>query len=383
MDFAIPEELQALQQLSRRFVKDEMMSLEKDVLSGKLLVDGVDLPEETYRHLLKRAKEIGLWICDVPETFGGGGVGAFGSILVEEERAKSLTPFTLRPFGLDTLFACNEEQRKKYLDPVLSGEKQVCFAMTEPGAGSDAQALQTTAVKQGDSYVINGSKIFISHAAKADFAIVFAVTDKEKRARGGITAFLVDRDTPGYSVGRLIQTMGMDSVSEIFFEDCTVPEKNILGELGKGFYLGMEFLNVARASIGARSVGIADRCQAMSVAYARQRVAFGKPIAERQAIQWMLVDSAIEIHAARMMTYHCAWKIDQGLDPRIEASIVKLYGSEMVGRVVDRAIQVHGGLGYSRDLPLEAFYRGIRVYRIYDGTSEIHRLIIARNLLRD
>ncbi|MGH7899986.1 MAG: acyl-CoA dehydrogenase family protein, partial [Candidatus Binatia bacterium] len=279
------------------------------------------------------------------------------------------------------LLKTTPELQKKYLVPLVKAEKTMCFALTEPDAGSDAQAIRTRAVRDGDHYVLNGRKHFITNGGGADFAIVFAVTDPELKAGGGITALIVDRDTPGYLVGKRQKTMAGDTNQvELIFEDCRVPATNIVGQEGFGFQSAMKFLNAGRSYIGALCLGIADYCVEVATQYAKDRKTFGKPIGKYQAVQWMLADSVAEIEAARWMTYHLAWLCDEGEQPMRESSIVKLYNTEMVNRVADRAVQIFGGMGYLTEGPVERIYRFVRMLRIVEGTSEIQRLIIARTL---
>jgi acyl-CoA dehydrogenase len=274
-----------------------------------------------------------------------------------------------------------DEQKERYLPDLCSGKKLAGFALTEPDAGSDAQAIRTRAVRDGDHFVLNGTKHFITNGAQADFAIVFAVTDPEKKAQGGITAFIVDKGTPGFSVGKNQRTMAGDtSQVELIFSDARVPATNIVGTEGFGFYAAMKFLNTGRAYIGALCLGIAEYCVRIATEYAKDRKTFGKPIGKYQAVQWMLADSAVEIEAARWMTYRLAWLCDQGEEPMRESSMVKLYNTEMVNRVADRAVQIFGGMGYLAEGPVERIFRFVRMLRIVEGTSEIQRLVIARTM---
>jgi alkylation response protein AidB-like acyl-CoA dehydrogenase len=278
---------------------------------------------------------------------------------------------------------CTPEQRERYLVPYARGEKRSAIAISEPGAGSDPAGMQTTAIKKGDQWVINGRKIWISRAHIADFLIVMALTDKEKRARGGITAFLVDKGTPGLILQRQIPVIGGHAPWELVFEDMTVPDSHVLGHIGQGFAPMQLRLTVRRLEIGSWCVGSAQRCLDMMVDYAKQRVTFGQRLADRQAIQWFIADAATDIYAARLMTYHGAWKFDQGEDVRQEASMLKVFATEMATRIADHAMQVHGGMGMSKDLPLEFIYRRLRPMRIFEGPSEIHRWVIARSLLKE
>jgi alkylation response protein AidB-like acyl-CoA dehydrogenase len=316
------------------------------------------------------------------------GLPAQGYTLLVEENAKTGMRFAAYVLGppnpespTPILMDLPEHLRGKFVEPLVRGETTMCFALTEPGAGSDAQSISTTARLDGGEWVINGTKHFITNGARADVAVVMAVTDKEKRANGGITAFLVERDSPGFVVGRNQRTLAGDTnQSELVFEDCRVPEDHVIGEVGFGFFTAMRFLNAGRAYIGAMCVGIAEYLLRLCVEQAGNRETFGKPIGKYQAIQWMLADSAVEIHASRLMTYHLAWLVDQGEQPIKESSIVKLHNTEMVNRVADRAVQVFGGMGLLTEGPVERIFRYVRMLRIVEGTSEIQRLVIARSL---
>lgn len=382
MNFELPEEIAMLQKTVRRFVQEELIPIEKQVPEGE------ELPDDVQAKLEAKTRDLGLWALEVPPEYGGAGLSCLAICVIYEEVSKSsVIPFRSRGiFGPKTgaiLLHCNDEQKEKYLLPVIRGEKRTCFAMTEPHAGSDPASMRTTAVKDGDDYVLNGIKTFITAADKCDFAQVFAVTDPGKRSAGGITCFLVDMNTAGCRVTNKFKMMIADSPCEITLTDCRVPEKNILGGLGRGFQTGQRWLTFNRiANHGAKALGIAARCLEMSVRYAKQRITFGKPLSERQAIQWMLADSEVALHAARLMVYHAAWNYDRGKDVRHETAMVKLACSEMVGQVVDRAIQIHGAMGLTTELPFERWYRDVRSRRITEGASEIQRMQIARHLIQ-
>lgn len=370
-----------LQMMARRYTRDFLMPLEREYL----LVD--QLPDAVMEGLRAKARELGLWALPVPKEYGGAGVGMLGYCLVREETSHAVLG-AMQGDGVEgapspALYSCNEEQKERYFYPVIRGEKIAGFAQTEPNAGSDPAALEMTAIREGDHYIVNGTKTFISGAGKQDFFTVLARTDPKSRGRAGISCIIVEKGTPGFRISRIIPMMAGEDPAELVFEDCRVPVKNRIGEEGEGFTLGQRFLGVGRLRFGPNCVGIGERALEMAVAYSKQRVTFGQPIAQRQSIQWMLADSAVEISASRLMTYHAAWKCDRGEDYRQEASIVKLFASEMVNRVVNRAVQIHGSLGLSKDLPLEKMFRQVRHKTIGEGTSEIHRFIIARNLLRD
>jgi acyl-CoA dehydrogenase len=382
MCFELPEETLAIKRLVRQLVERYAMPMERKFLRGE-----PPTPEE-HAEATRAAKEAGLWGLSLPAEYGGAALSTLNNVVITEENSRCLVPIQ---FGGNASFllACNEEQKQRYLFPVLRGEKRMAFAQTEPSGGSDPGGMmQTTAVRDGDNWVINGSKVFITRAGEADFTVVMAVTDKERRQHGGITAFLVDRDTPGFKVVRQIPVMrashtdGFVGPWELLFEDCVVPASQVLGEVGMGFRLAQRGLTSARMNIGAQCVGIADRCLEMMTDYAKQRVLFGEPLAAKQGIQSMIVDSAVDVHATRLMTYDAACKNDRGQDTRVEAGMMKLLGSEMVGRVVDRAIQIHGAYGVTTELPFAHWYNRVRMMRIYEGASEVQKYqVVARALL--
>jgi acyl-CoA dehydrogenase len=379
MDFALSDEHRMILDTTREFVRRELVPLEKEVTRAEL--EGRDFPDkQTVRSLQQKARSAGLWGLMTPEEYGGANLGVLLTALINMETSKALVRFQYGGSADNILYGCNEEQKQRYLLPVIDGERQSCFALTEPDTGSDATNINMSAVKDGSDWVLNGQKVFISGAETADFAIVFAVTDKLKRHRGGITAFLVDRDF-GWTTRR-IPLMSNWSASEVFFNDVRVPECNILGEVGRGFELAMAWIGNGRLLIPARAVGQAQRLLEMGLEYAKGRQAFGAPIADYQAIQWMLADSAVEIEQVKWMTLRAAWKADCGGDVRHEASMAKLAGAQMVWRVADRMLQVHGGMGYTREVGIERVLREVRVYRIFEGTDEIQKRSIARNLLR-
>ncbi len=385
MDFTIPEEIEMLRQSLRKFIEKEIIPMEE-----KADFDPDDgPPPELLKKVRKRSYELGFWAIDLPEEHGGGGLNTLGVCILREEVSKYFSSLTQGIFGgpegpSKVLLAGTDEQIQKYLIPVIQAEQTCCFALTEPNAGSDAAAIETSAVKDGDEWVINGMKHFITNGPNADYAIVFAVNDKEKRGRGGITTFLVEKGTPGFSLGRIQHTMGGgEAQCELVFEDCRVPNENVLGGVGMGFITAMTFLGGGRLTIAAGAVGMTERLLKASTEYAKQRVQFGKPIASKQAIQWMLADIATELFAARSMVYNTAWRLDQGEMAVKEMAMCKLYATELVGRAADVAMQIHGGMGYMKDMPIERVYRGVRALRIVEGTSEIQRFIIARALLAE
>jgi acyl-CoA dehydrogenase len=382
MDFRLTEEQKLILGTVREFIKTELMPLEKPLQEAELRGEGHEFPDRaTIRQLQMKAKELGLWGINTPEEYGGANLGTTMSALISMEMGQCLVPFNFGGGADNILFLANEEQKKEFLLPTINGERKSCFAITEPTAGSDATAIRMTAVQEpGGDWILNGEKIFITGGNEADFCIVFAVNDKEKGPRGGITAFLVDREMGWTS--HFVPTMGSWGPARLTFNNVRVPARNVLGEVGWGFKLAMAWIGNGRVLIPARAVGQAQRLLQMGLEYAQQRVAFGHPIADYQAIQWMLADSEVEINAAKWLVLHAAWMQDSGMDNRHEASIAKLYGSQMVGHVADRVLQIHGGMGYTKELPIERLYREVRLYRIFEGTDEIQKRAIAKNLLK-
>ncbi|MDE5414430.1 acyl-CoA dehydrogenase family protein [Alkalihalobacterium chitinilyticum] len=382
MHLRLTEEQRMVQKTIRKFVENELMPLENEVLRNER--EGrPSLSAEQMKALQLKAKEFGFWGINTPAEYGGADLGNMMLAIVMMEVSKTFVPFSFGGSADNILYYANEEQKKEYLIPTINGEKKSCFAMTEPSAGSDTRNIKMTAVKDGNEWILNGEKTFITGGNEADFVMVIAITDKEKhKATGteGITCFIVDRDMGWRS--EYIDTMGEWGPAGLVFDNVRVPEENILGELHKGYQLGLEWIGFARWIVGAAAVGASERLLQMAIDYSKERETFGKPIAERQAIQWQIADSAVEIEAARWLTLNAAFTLDQGEDNRHVASIAKLYGSNIGNRVVDRVLQIHGGMGYTRELPIERWYREARLWRIYDGTDEIQRLIISRNLLK-
>jgi acyl-CoA dehydrogenase len=382
LDVTMSADQQILVDTVRKFVETEVQPLEQEV------EELAKVPEDKLKVLKAKAKALGLFAMNMPTEVGGGGLSIYEMCLVEEELGKTSDALIRRVFGqvYPMLMACKGDQREHYLLPTAKGDKICAMAITEPGAGSDAASISTTAQVAGNEWVLNGTKHFISDGDIADYVIVMALNDKEKRSRGGITLFLVDKGTPGFSVARRQPMMGHRGYghAELSFQDCRIPTGNVLGEVGGGFKLIMESVSAVRlAHIGARCVGMARRVLEMMRQHANERKQFGKAIGEFQMVQQMLADSATEIFATRAMVHATAAELDRGIDTRDKVSMVKLYASEMLGRVADRGIQVFGGMGYSKDLPLERIARDARVTRIYDGTSEIHRMLIARSVLKN
>jgi acyl-CoA dehydrogenase len=380
MDLDLPEEYQLLRDNIRRFVDRELIPINTKVEETRKIPESV----------IDQMKEMGLFGIVIPEAYGGMNLSMVGSCVIQEEICRANLCYALYLSGNigvgsgGILHFGNEEQKQKYLPGMASGELMSCFALTEPNAGSDASAIEAKAEKKGDKYVLNGMKHFITRGDISDVFTVIAVTDKAKR-RKGMSAFIVEKGTPGFSIGKIQDSMGSDICKqcELVFEDCEVPAENVLGKEGQGFDIAMRVLEEGRLSQGARSIGIARRLIELSRDYAQIRVQFGQAIAEFQGIQWMLADMATELYAMRTMVYDAAWRLDQGDRNRARAGMVKLFCTEAIGRIADRAVQILGGMGYMREGPVEAVYREVRAMRIYEGTSEVQRLIIARDVLQN
>ena len=382
MDLSLSDEEREIRDWVRTFVTREVMPLESTVLERERRNER-GLTREELRALRAKAKKSGFFGVQTPEEYGGMALGAVMTALVEAELGRSFVPFSFGGDADNILYSANDEQQERYLLPTINGDKISCFAITEPGAGSDARNIRTSAVRDGDEWVINGEKTFITFGDIADFVMVFAVTDPELHREGrsgeSVTCFLVDREAGWTSAP--IPTMGQWGPASLAFQDVRVPHSAILGEEGRGFELAMRWIGRGRYLLPARALGACERLLEMGMEHARQRVTFGEPIANRQAIQWMIADSAVEIEALRWLVLSAAWQVDHGIDSRQSQSMAKLYGGVKANEIVDRVLQMHGGMGYSRELPVERWYRELRVLRIYEGTDEIQRRTISRNLL--
>lgn len=391
--YRLPADVVELREMARRIVREELLPLEPEYLASKACGYGLQpltnlrqaFPAETVDRLMKLSRETGLWSLMVPEAYGGPGISMLAQMVVVEQFMYTAVPF---PFVNvpNILYECKGDQIERYLKPVMEGEKVHCFAQTEPNAGSDPGGMmKTKAVKDGDHWVLNGTKMWISGAAEADILLVQAVTDGEKRQRGGITMFIVDRNNPGITIEEpgISTWLGPRPTTYIVhFEDCRVPEGDVLGEVGQGFRLGQKWLTIHdRLMRGPYSLGKMQRALDMSIEWAKQRVTFGRPIAERQAIQWKLVDMHVDITALRSLLYEMASRADAGEDVRTEAAMVKMCASDWGTRCLDHAIQIHGAMGEALELPLTLFYRYVRHFQIGGGTNEIQRHLIARKLI--
>lgn len=384
MDFELAEEHRMLKELVARFVRDELAPLEAGVLAREAEGKGLGLDPADHKRLDAKAQELGLFGLDAPEDVGGSDLPMMAMVGVEEEIGRTMTPYTLPPDSPNLrmlMQTVDDRQREAYLAPYVAGKTVSAIGISEPGAGSDPAGMQTRAVRDGNDWVINGRKIWISRAEHADFTILMALTDTEKRARGGISAFLVDKGTPGFNVLRRIPMIGGAYTYEIALEDCRVEGWKLLGQEGAGFAPMQTRLGTRRIQMAAWSVGMAQRALDMVIEYAPQRKTFGVPLSERQAIQFWVSEAATKIHATRLMTYHCAWKLDRGLDVRNEISMIKWFATEMAYETVDRAMQTFGAMGMTKELPLSLMQAKLRTMRIYDGATEIHKWVVARNLL--
>ena len=382
MDFGLTPEHEAIVDTVRRFVDKELRPHEDEVERRD------EVPAELAASIRAKALDAGLYAANMPEEIGGGGLDPLSMVLVERELGRTgyaLQSLVARPSNV--LQACRGPQREQYLLPTVRGERHDCLAMTEPGAGSDVRSMTTRAVLDGSDYVVNGTKHFISHADLADFVILFAATGVEQTSRGPrsvISGFLVDLDLPGVTVRR-----GSAAVShrgyhqcELSFDDCRVPAKNLLGEEGGGFELMNEWLGASRLTVAATSVGRGRRVLEMASEWAASRVQFGQPIGRFQGVSFPLADMAIELEAAELLTLKAAWRLSRGEMTDQDAAVAKVYASEALGRITDRAVQIFGGMGLMTELPVERFWRDARVERIWDGTSEVQRHIISRSILR-
>ena len=378
---AIPKDILDFVDTIKKFVKKDCEPIDD------LIEEQGKIPEP----IVQKVRDLGLFGMTIPQEYSGLGIGATGYCLVAKELGHAHGAFRCliavnNGIGSQAiLISGSDAMKKKYLPDIATGKKIAAFCLTEPGAGSDAGAMTTTAVKDGKYWVINGLKHFITNGPIADVCTVLALTDKEKRTKGGITAFIVEKGTPGMKAGQLHKHMGSKAAvqSEMIYEDCRVPEENVIGNVGDGFRTAMKTLDIGRLTLAASCIGYAEKLLKMGSDYAKVRVQFGKPIADFQAIQWMLADSATEIYAANSMMLDAALRYDAGEKTGALASMAKLYSSEIACKVADRILQVHGGMGYMVETKVERYYRELRLYRIVEGTSEIQRLVISRAALKD
>ena len=376
----LPHEFRAMQDTARRFMREEILPEE-----AKLDHDAVKLPTAVLKPLQKKARSLGFWNVESPGEWGGAGLNLLGQAIVAEESSQCKMGAYIpacHAFGWDppnAIFLGRKDQIERYAVPSLDTGDKSFVAISEPSGGSDpGRAIQTRAVRQGDRYILNGTKTWISGVGDSDWGLVFARTGPS-RGRDGVSAFIVEKSFKGFSY-KPIPVIRSYSPYEISLNDCEVPAENLLGNEGEGFKLAETWLVHARIPYAAAVIGIAQASLELTIDWARQRQTFGSALADKQAIQWMLADSEIELRAARLLIYQAAWKGDLGLDIKVDASIAKVYATETAGRVVDRCIQVFGGLGVAKEMPLERWYRELRIKRIGEGPSEVHRMVVSRHL---
>ena len=377
------EEHRMLRDVVAKFVDNELMPLEKNVLEREIAGQKVSLTAEEEAPLLKKCKELGLWALDAPEEIGGANLPAVALMPINEELGRTCVPFTFPPDSpnLHMLMAvASPEQKLRYMEPYAAGEAHSAIAISEPGAGGDPAGMTTRATQEGDSWVINGRKIWISRVPYADFTIVMARTGTEGR-HAGVTAFIVEKGTPGFIIAREIPMLGGQRTYEVVFENCRVPNEQVLGRVGQGFAPMQLRLTIRRLQMGAWCTGMARRALEMMCSHAKQRVTFGQKLADRQAIQWWIAEAATQIHACRLMVMDAAAKLDDHRDVRTEASMIKVFATEMATQVIDHAMQTYGAMGVTKELPLQLMMQKVRTMRVYEGPTEVHRMVIARRTL--
>ncbi len=381
MDFSFSPEHQALRRVIREFAEKEVAPIAAEIdREGRI-------PFET----LRTAAEIGLLGVPFPQEYGGMGAGETGYCILMEELGRVCTSTATNigaHIGIGAMAIYLDgtpEQKEKYLTPLARGDKFAAFLLTESDAGSDAAAIRTRAVREGDHWIINGRKTFNTNGSFADIVTIMAVTDPTRGARGGITSFIVEADSPGYEVGRHEDKMGIrgSSTAELVFDDLRVPHENVLGKVGEGFVTFMKSLDMGRLTLGAACLGGAQAALEWSINWAKTREQFGEKLAQKQSVQWMIADMATEVEALRSLVYRVAWMVDTGRPFTRLAAMCKLYGSEVASGAVDAALQIHGALGYSRDYPIERAFRDARIAEIFEGTNEIQRIVIASRLFRE
>ena len=386
MTIDVAEEHRMIIDLVEKFVDNELMPLERAVMEREASGEPVSLIKEEEATLLAKCKELGLWALDAPEPLGGAELPTTVMLAIQERLRRTVTPFIFPPDSPNLhmlMDVATSEQKEKYLRPYAQGEMKSCIAISEPGAGGDPAQMRTRAVREGDEWVINGRKIWVSNVPSADFVILMAVTDPDKGARGGITAFVVDKGTAGFNVEREIPMLGGARTYELAIEDLHLKDSQVLGEVGQGFALMQKRLTVRRLAMGAMCVGIASRALQMMCEHTQQRETFGQKLSDRQAIQWWIADAATKIHAARLMVMDAGQKQDRGEDVRTVASMVKVFATEMATEIVDQAMQSFGALGMAREMPFSIMSQRLRLTRVYEGPSEVHRMVIARRTLKE
>ncbi len=382
---AANEEHRMLQDLVAKFVDRELIPLEPAVLKREAGGGKLGLSDEEKAPLLAKCKELGLWGLDSPEEFGGANLPVEALALVNEELGRTAVPFIFPPDSPNLhmmLQVVSPFQKERYLEPYARGEAVSCIAISEPGAGGDPAGMTTRAVQDGDDWVINGRKIWVSNVPQSDFIILMARTGEGKRQEG-VTAFIVEKGTPGFIIEREIQMIGGRRTYELVFEDCRVPARQVLGQVGQGYAPMQLRLNVRRIEMAAKLIGMSRRAMQMMIEHVKQRVTFGQKLADRQAIQWWIAEGATKMHACRLMTHNAARTLDAGGDVRGEASMIKVYSTEMAQEILDNAMQAFGAMGMTKELPLQVMANQVRVMRIYEGPTEVHRMSLARRVLKE
>jgi acyl-CoA dehydrogenase len=380
VDFSLTDEQRAIRETARAFVTKEVIPWEEELLRRQRR-DNTGLTRDEIRALQLKAREFGFWGPSTPADYGGMGLDCVTQSLLHTELGRTLIRFHLGGEADNILFQCDDDQKRRYLLPTIAGDMISCFAVTEPGAGSDLTALRTTARKSGNQWIIDGEKTFITHGEDADLAIVIARTDPDRRHGEAFTAFLVERGM-GFESSP-IHTMGQARPASLHFDGVKVPEANVLGEVGQGFGLAMQWIGRGRYILPSRAIGAAERLLRMAIDYAGLRRTFGRPLSEHQAIQWMIADSVAELEAGRYLTLLAAWTAQQDDDSRIAASaMAKLSVAVNVNNIADRVLQIHGGMGYTQELPIQLWARDLRLLRIYEGSDEIQRRTLANQVLR-
>lgn len=384
MPFEFSEEEQMLLDLVDRFVDEQLLPLETDLIARVSAGEPLALLAEDEDRLLALCKELGLWALDAPEEIGGAALPARVMIAIHGRLNRTIVPFRFPPDSPNLhmlMVAGNDDQKKRYMEPYAKGEMRSNIAISEPQAGADPSAMRTRAVRDGDEWVINGRKIWVSGAATADFIILMAVTDPDLGARGGMTAFIVEKDTPGYIVERAIPMLGGVRTYELVFDDMRLSDHQVLGEVGQGYAPMQHRLTSRRLEMGSTCVAFAERALKMMCEHVQDRVVFGEPLASKQAIQWWIADAEIAIHATQLMVDDAVAKIDRGEDIRNEASMMKVFATEMATDVIDKAMQSFGAMGMTEELPLFLMAQRMRLSRIYEGPTETHRMVVARRAL--
>jgi len=383
MPIEMPEEHRMLQDLVAKFVDDEVMPLEPRIIEREIKGERLRLTQEEEAPLLAKCKELGLWALDAPEELGGANLPAIALMGVNEELARTIVPFIFPPDSPNLhmlMTTATPEQKRKYMEPYAKGIAKSAIAISEPGAGGDPSGMTTKAEMVGNEWVVNGRKIWVSRVPEADFTVLMARVGSEGGHKG-VTAFIVEKGTKGFEIAREIPMLGGHRTYELVFEDMRLPADAILGKVGEGFAPMQLRLNVRRLQIGAWSIGMSRRALDMMCSHVKQRKTFGALLADRQAIQWWIADAATKIHACRLMVQDAAAKLDRGEDVRQVASMIKVFATEMATEVIDNAMQSFGAMGVTKELPLQLMAQKVRVMRVYEGPTEVHRATIARRIL--